>query len=118
MCHVQDKLQSKWSEKEVKHKKRYSYKKAARRIRLKIKNLIDEVHKKFTKWLVMNFHTILLPEFETSKMVKKGFRKINSKTARSMLGWSHFRFRQRLLNKVREYPWVKVGICDEHYTVI
>jgi len=33
-------------------------------------------------WLVNNFHTILLPVFETSRMVKKLGRKLNTKTAK------------------------------------
>lgn len=111
-----DKLQSKWSQKEVRHRERYRLKKSARRIRKKIRNLIYEVHKKFAKWIVEQYHTVLLPEFQTQNMVKKGQRKIKSKTARAMLTWSHYRFRQRLLNKTREYPWCKVILCDEHYT--
>lgn len=43
-------------------------------------------------------------------------RVINNKTARGMLNWGHFRFRQLLLSKSREYPSCKVVICDEHYT--
>lgn len=95
-------------------RKRYTMKRAARRIRKKIRDLVDEMHKKFTKWIVEQYHTVLLPEFETKRMVKRANRRIGSKTARAMLGWSHYRFKQRLLNKTREYPWCKVVICDEH----
>jgi putative transposase len=49
-------------------------------------------------------------------MVKRGNRRIGSKTARAMLTWSHYRFRQRLINKQREHPWCNVIICDEHFT--
>ncbi|CAG8798034.1 35873_t:CDS:2, partial [Racocetra persica] len=94
LCYALDKLQCKWSQKEVRHKKRYKLKRAARRIRKKIRNLIDE----------------------TQRMVKRANRRIRSKTARAMLGWSHYRLKQRLINKTREYPWCKVIICDEHYT--
>lgn len=116
LCHTHDKLQSKWSQKEVRHRKRYRLKKAARRVRKKIRNLVDEVHKKLTKWLVSNYETILLPKFETSDMVTRGQRKIGSKTARQMLTWSHYRFQQRLVNKTREYRNSQVIICDEAYT--
>ena len=116
LCYALDKLQSKWSQKDIKHQKRYRLKRAARRIRKKIRNLVDEVHKKLSKWIVENHHTVLLPKFETQKMVGRSQRKIGSKTARAMLGWSHYRFQQRLLNKTREYPWCKVTICDEHFT--
>ena len=60
--------------------------------------------------------TILLPKFETGKMVTRAQRKIGSKTARQMLTWSHYRFQQRLINKTREYRKSQVIICDEAYT--
>src|SRR5690606_16092608 len=116
LCRTHDKLQSKWSQKEVRHRKRYRLKRAARRVRKKIRNLVDEVHKKLTKWLVSNYETILLPNFETSDMVTRGQRKIGSKTARQMLTWIHYRFQQRLVNKTREYRNSQVIICDEAYT--
>src|SRR5690606_14497365 len=111
LCHTHDKLQSKWSQKEVKHRRRYRLKKAARRIRKKIRNLVDEAHKKLTKWLVSNYETILLPKFQTSDMVTRAQRRIGSKTARQVLTWS--RFQQRLVNKTREYRNSQVIICDE-----
>jgi len=30
--------------------------------------------------------------------------------------WSHFTFKERLLNKVREYPGCKVKLVTEEYT--
>ena len=33
-----------------------------------------------------------------------------------MLTWSHYRFRQRFLHKIREYPSCQLIIVDEHYT--
>ena len=56
------------------------------------------------------------PIFETSRMVSRGGRKINSKTARSMLTWSHYAFRALLKAKAELYPWVKVIECNEAYT--
>jgi transposase len=35
-------------------------------------------------------------------------RVIGRTTARAMLSWAHFQFRQRLEAKAREYPWVRV----------
>ena len=100
----------------MKHKQRRAFQKAARRIRLKVTNLVDELHKKLAKWLCENYRVILLPKFETQKMSLKGFRKISSVTVRKMITWSHYRFQQRLINKAREYPWCCVEICDEAYT--
>jgi len=54
--------------------------------------------------LVERYRVILLPKFDTQQMVSttttKCYRKINSRTARSMLTWSHYRFRQ-LLDRTR-----------------
>lgn len=116
LCYALDKLQSKWSQKDVRHNKRYKYQKAARRIRKKIRNLVDEFHKKFSRWLCENYDIILLPIFETQRMVQRRNRKISSKTARSLLTWSHFRFRTRLLHKTREFPNCKVILCNEAFT--
>ena len=116
LCHTLDDLESRWSFKETPHAVRYRMKKAGARIRLKIRRLIDDCHRKLAKFLVTNYRVVLLPEFETSKMVKRGGRKIGSKTARAMLTWSHYRFRTHLLQKAREYPWCRVILCDEPYT--
>ncbi|WP_244141924.1 hypothetical protein [aff. Roholtiella sp. LEGE 12411] len=49
---------------------------AASSLRGKIKNLVDELHKKTARFLVDNFDMILLPTFETSQMSKKAKRRI------------------------------------------
>jgi putative transposase len=116
LCHHYDKLQSKWSQPEVKHRKRYRCKRAGARMQRRIRNLVDDLHKKVTKWTCENYNTIFLPKFETQRMVFKSRRKISSKTARKMLTWSHYRFKMRLINKAREYPNCRVIICGEEYT--
>jgi len=116
LCHLYDDLQSRWSQKNVRHKQRYRMKKVALTINLRIRNLIDDCHKKMAKWLCENYRIILLPHFETSRMVKKRYRKITSETARSMLTWAHYRFKQRVLFKATEYPSCQVLLVDESYT--
>lgn len=116
LCYAYDNLQSKWSQKGVKHHQRYRMQVAGRRIYRKIRNLVDEVHKKLAKYLCDNYRKIILPVFETSNMVRRGNRKLRKKTARSMLTWSHYRFRLRLLSKCREYPWCEVILTEEPYT--
>jgi putative transposase len=115
-CYHYDKLQSKWSQPEINHRKRYWCKRAGARMRRRIQNVVDELHKKVKKWTCENYSTIFLPKFETQRMVFTNHRKINSKTARNMLTWSHYRFKKRLMNKVREYPNCRVIICGEEYT--
>jgi putative transposase len=116
LCYHMDKLQSKISDKTITHGARQRCRKSWKKMITKIRNLVDDMHKKLSKWLCENFSVVLLPKFDVSHMVKKRKRNIHSKTARQMLTWSHYRFRQRLLNKCREYPWCNVIICDESYT--
>jgi putative transposase len=80
-------------------RKRQSMRKAATRMRNKIRNLIDEAHRQIAHYLSHNYQVIFLPTFETSQMVAKSKRKIRSKTARQMLGWAHYRFSQILANQ-------------------
>lgn len=125
LCCAYDDLQSRWSKE--KHRKRYRMQRAGRRIQERIRNLVNEVHCKLVKWLVTNFDLVLLPKFETQSMCQKTQfvaedgtrhrpRKINGKVARAMYTWSHYRFQQRLLHKIREYPQCRVVICDEDFT--
>lgn len=73
--------------------------KAIIRLRKRIQNLVKEVHCKTVKFLVDNFHNIILPPFEVSKMVTKSKRKLNAKSVRQMLTWSHYKLKERLLYK-------------------
>ena len=120
LCYIQDQLQRKMDTlpQEIYHRsrKKFVIRKRWYKNFDRIHNLVDQLHKNLCKWLVENYSTILLPKFETSKMVKKPGRNINSKTARSMMTWSHYRFQQRLINKAREYSHVNVLIVDEPYT--
>jgi putative transposase len=117
LCHAYNSLQGRWSQKQVKHCKRYRMKKAGLRIQLKIRNLVDELHKMF-KRLCSNYRLILLTSFGTKQMVRRLSRNISGETVRAMLTWAHYRFRKRLLFKSQEYPWCKVIICSEAYTSI
>ena len=91
------------------------FKKAANRIRAKIKNLVSELHQKSAKFLVDNFDVILLPTFETSQMAKKGKRRIRSKSVRQMLTLSHYQFKQFIKHKAFEHNKVVLDV-NEAYT--
>jgi putative transposase len=118
LSHIYVKIQSKRDSihGKVAKRKRYKLRKVMLRIHQKIHSLINDCHHKLAKWLCQNYRVILLPEFKTQGMVRRGKRRIRSKTARMMLTWSHFRFRQFLLHKIREYPWCQVIVCTEEYT--
>ena len=109
LCLRMDKLVSKMSTADYSARKRL--KMARNRISWKIKDLISEIHHKTASFLVHNFDIILIPSFETSNMVSK----LRSKTARAMLTWAHYRFKQFLKFKAQEYSCEFVEV-NEAYT--
>ena len=50
--------------------------KALRKLRNKIKNLVEELHKKIIHFLVSQYEVILLPEFRVQDMIRKKDRKL------------------------------------------
>lgn len=89
--------------------------KAASRLRKKIKDLVTEVHWKVAKFLCQNYENILIPEFRVSQMVKKEDRKLNKTTVKSMLSWSHYAFRMRLIHQAKKYGTC-IWVTNESYT--
>jgi len=118
LCHAHDKIQSKRDTIHGRQHKRQRYKlrRAMLRIHKKTRCLVDDCHRKLAKWLCENYRVVLLPEFRTQKMVKRGLRRIRSRTARAMCTWSHYRFRQHLIHKAHEHPWCRIIVCTEEYT--
>lgn len=95
----------------VKCKVKRNISNALKRLRRKIKNLIDELHKKIAYFLVTNFEIVLIPTFETSQMVTK----LRSKTARNMLNFAHYKFKEFLKAKCEEYSCL-IKDVNEAYT--
>jgi putative transposase len=105
------------TDKALKRRTRYNLRERCSLLRTKVKNTVNELHKKTCSYLTRNFKCIFLPEFNTQAMVKKKLlkRKISKATARSMMTLSHFSFKQRLLHMAK-YRGCKVIICSEAYT--
>lgn len=133
LCHAADDLQSRWTHiknrkmcifpvpkgrtnSEHRHRLIYRFQRAAARIHTKIRALVDDLHRRLAKWLITHYELVLLPEFQSSHMLRKGQRRIRSKTARGMATWSHYRFRQHILHKVREHPGCRIALVNEAYT--
>ena len=71
----------------------------ARRLRMsyqKMDHLKKDAHWKVAKDLCARYDHIMVPTLETSQMVERVNRRINSDTVRKMLHWSHYEFRQKL----------------------
>ena len=85
------------------------------RLAIRVRNLVDDLHRRVAYDLVQAFDVILLPSFETKEMSAKEDRRIRTKTVRSMLGLAHYRFRQKLEWMCRNYG-KRLVICNEAYT--
>ena len=93
---------------------RRALRKAAKKIKVKIRNLIDELHKKIAHFLVTHFDIILLPTFETKQMTKRGSRKLRTKSVRQMLTLSHYSFKKFLKQKALEYSVQIIDVCEAY----
>ena len=96
-------------------RKRRNMRRAANRLRLRIENLVQELHRQAARFLVDNFDVVLLPGFETSEMVERGRRRIRSKTVRNLLTLAHYRFGMFLRHKAREIGAIVLSV-NEAYT--
>lgn len=114
-CYHLDKLQSKYSKEKNVGKKRH-YKRALYKARLRIRNLIDELHCKTIRFLINNFKTIIIPDTNLKNMTMKKKRALNNKTVRSLLTLSHYRFRERLLMKSKITKNLNVIVTGEEFT--
>ena len=98
----------------AKTQSRKNMRRAANRIRKRIKNLVNELHHKVARYLVDNFDIILLPTFETSQMTHRGSRKLQKKTVRQMLTLSHFRFKTFLKHKAKEAGGIVIDVSEAY----
>lgn len=78
----------------------------------KVRNRTADLHNKVCSWVVSKYRVILLPIFESSKMVSG----LHSKTARSMMTWSHYKFQRKLLAYAQKFTDVKVRLVNESFT--
>jgi putative transposase len=116
LCSHLDKLMSKigLSKGSAFKRLRFTLRKASAKIRIKIKCLISELHKKSADYIATTYKTIFLPKFETSQMVCKASRKINKKSARAMMTLSHYQFKQTLKHQATKYGSSVVDITEEY----
>lgn len=93
---------------------RYKLRKAAQKVRVKIKSLTTELHNKLACYLTKNYGVIFLPKFETSNIVRKAKRKLNTKTARALLTLSHYAFKQTLKHHAAKRGCIVVDVTEEY----
>jgi putative transposase len=114
LCSLLDKLMSRIDLSAAKRQRR-AMRQAAYRIRKRIQSLVKDLHNKVARFLVNEYKIIFLPTFSTSEMVVKSSRKLNKKTVRNLLTWSHYKFQQHLIQMANRHN-VLVVLCNESYT--
>lgn len=113
LCQRLDDLMSRVA-KCINRRQRQKMRRAAGRIRTKIQDLVNEVHKQVSCYLTQNYRVIFLPTFETSLMVAKVKRKIRSKIALAMLTWAHYRFKLFLKQAAHRRGCIVVDVTEEY----
>ena len=97
-------------------RRRRNMRRAVNKMRLRIENLVAELHRQAARFLVNNFDVILLPTFETSEMVEHGRRRIRSKTVRNLLTLAHYRFKLFLRHKAAETRAIVLDVSEAYTT--
>jgi putative transposase len=82
----------------------------------KVRNRITDLHRRLCLYLCRTYKVILLPEFGSKRMSNRATRKFGNETARKMLTWGHYRFREMLKAKAKTYSGCTLIICEEFYT--
>ena len=91
------------------------YDKRIHKIRAKVKDLIEDLHRRSAHWLTENYDILLLPLFQTKEMSSKLKRKLKAKSVRAMLQLSHYKFKRYLKWVARKKGKVVIDV-NEAYT--
>ena len=84
------------------------------KIRNRISDLINDLHKKICFDLVTNYDYIILPKYETSNMVLKGKRKLSKIFANAMNCLSSFKFKTLLKHHCLKYGKQLLDSTEEY----
>lgn len=95
------------------YQKRRSLRKVMHRKIKYLDNLKEELHNKSVKYLCNNYGKIIIPPFETQKMVTN--IKLDSKTSRNLMCISYYKFLSKLKSRCIEYD-IELVIRPEYYT--
>ena len=112
-----DRLQSD-IDKEKHSKRRKRLRMAWNRISERRINWVRDFHYRYAHWLCQHYRVILLPTYDTRKMVIRSNRVINSKVVRGMMNWRSGAFRAMLQYVSRQYRDCHVAIVDEANTSV
>jgi len=96
-------------------KKKYNMRKRCNKLRKRVSNTVLDIHRKAARFLTDRYNVILIPNFETQKMVSRS-KRISKPTSRNMMQLSHYAFRQRLIELSNREKRCEVIVCTEEFT--
>jgi putative transposase len=99
----------------AKSKTKYNMKRRCSLLRTKAKNIVRDLHMKSASFLIKNYDCILLPELKTQQLVRTENRVIGKEAARSLLNFSHYKFRERISHLAKAHGKTVI-ICKENHT--
>ena len=94
LFHSEDKIRKALTTCKLKSKTKYNLFKKLHKVKLKVKNIIYNVHNQISNFIVKNYDHVILPSFMSSQMLKG--TTLNSKSKRWLSALSHFKFREKL----------------------
>ena len=109
--HYYRKFQGRIKKSNVSTKKRKRMNIALQKINDRIYNLVDDMHKKITRFLVTNYNNIHIP-----KLNFHNFKNMSKKHKARFASLRHCSLIDRIIDKTREFPKTKVFIETEEYT--
>jgi transposase len=112
LFHYRNKLKSKIDK--VNSKKKRNHRKALLRLHKRVKNMVNDAHRKLIVFLVANYKEIHVPRLNFHK-----FSKMSKKTRAKSAAWNHCLFIDRLVSYCKaqqESQRTNVIICTEEYT--
>ena len=105
-----NKLQSKIDkDKSIRHKQRYRMKIALLRLNENIRNLVNDYHKKVTKWLCSNYNYIFLQRLNFHKV-----KKLSKREKSKLVAFRHCELVNRIKDKTREFTNCHLIEPNEH----
>lgn len=113
---LHDKLDTLQSIRDLKHISSHSYKRGSMRIRRYIKNMTNDLHNKIISMLIQTYSTIVIPKFDSQKLLKQLKKCGTSSTCRTLQLLQHYKFRQKLISKIKNTKHCDYIICTEEYT--
>lgn len=111
-AHLDDLISRTAKEKSLQRKLRMRL--AQARMRLKIRNLIADLHWQTAGWLFRHFDTVVFPDGNFTSAVKKAQRKIRAKSVRSLLSFAFAQFRDRLKSKAELLGKTVILVCESY----